>query len=234
MRERVSLMEGDNPILIVAPHGFNDINTGHVAERIAEVTNGYAVINWGWERAKKVDYFNDKANCNWVPHCLADVVKDEFLDPILNFKARIQNNQPVEKLWTYVFTIHGFGGKNTPDLILGYGQGKINKYTMDPKLVQLFTYYLKQQPFTVGHGKQGGNYCGRHKNNINRLFKYWYPDKYTQSIQIEIEGSLRHQKTDAEITGTDIGNAINEFLFGNHKAINPTDYKHSITDIDFI
>ena len=102
--EKVSVLEGTIPALIIAPHGFknDDLNTDLIAEEIATDLSAYAVINRGWERADKVDWFNDKADCNNLKHCHEDVVKDEFLLPIMRYVIQILKFSP----YIYIFTIH--------------------------------------------------------------------------------------------------------------------------------
>ena len=76
--ERVSVIEGKSPIIIVAPHGYkgDDENTDLIAEEIANALHCYAVINRGWERSDSVDFMKDKADCNNVYHCKEDVVRE--------------------------------------------------------------------------------------------------------------------------------------------------------------
>src|SRR6266478_2553999 len=86
--ERVSINEGKTPVILIAPH-IEDTNTGTIVESASNVLGGYSVINNGWKRADKYDYWTEKANCNNLHHCHEDVVKEEFLDPIIRFKNRI-------------------------------------------------------------------------------------------------------------------------------------------------
>ena len=103
--ERVSIINGKIPILIVAPHGYekDDEQTALIAEYIANKIGAYAVINRGWERAEEVDFWKDKADCNNINHCFEDVVKEEIIDPILRYKSRILLGHSE----MYVFWIHG-------------------------------------------------------------------------------------------------------------------------------
>ncbi len=126
VKERVSVVHGKIPILLIAPHGYDDSYTDIMTEHAALSCQGNAVINRGWQRAPSVDIFNDKANCNSWNHCQHDVVKDEFYDPIVNMKhSLVQKHSHL-----YVFHIHGCGnhirqqvGFNV-DVIIGYGAGK--------------------------------------------------------------------------------------------------------------
>lgn len=152
MRERVSTIIGKNPVILVAPHGADDINTDIIVEESAKLLNCFAVINRGFERSLDVDEENDKADCNKINHCKSDVVFDEFLKPILKFKDKIaqgsskfniQNNStqhfPNFPNLTYgkygsfnpvhIFYIHGCGNaihkkaNENVGLIIGYGLG---------------------------------------------------------------------------------------------------------------
>ena len=57
--ERVQTIEGDYPVLLVAPHGADDANTDVIAEEVAEKFGAYAVINKGWKKSSSVDCWRD-------------------------------------------------------------------------------------------------------------------------------------------------------------------------------
>jgi hypothetical protein len=203
---RVQIIEGKKPIIYVAPHGFenDDTNTAYIAEKLADYTNGYAVINRGWERANTVDYKNDKANCNNVEHCHKNVIKEEFLDPLIRFKNRIV------KKWSRVCIVHLHGMaddiKNKtglPDLnyVIGWGNGKPNSYSCQKWIKDFLIYNLAtDDDCIVGEGKAGGNYAGWNKNNMNQLFSQWYPDDEVDSVQIEIAKSKRNSNMTSLLT----------------------------------
>ena len=111
MEQRVSIMEGKKPLLLVATSGANDSNTDVLTEVVASKLNSYAVINWGWERSAKIDYLGGKADCNNIDHCRG-LVYDEFLEPIIRLKNRINNLKffhSLQKRWMIVFQIfNGF------------------------------------------------------------------------------------------------------------------------------
>ena len=134
--ERVSVIEGSIPVIVVAPHGFHgdDENTDLIAETIASTIDAYAVINRGWERGDTVDSFKDWADCNNVYHCKEDVVREEFLEPIIRFKNKILKKEQL----AYIFYIHGMGNRHRAvakdpylDAVLGYGAGKPNSFSCD-------------------------------------------------------------------------------------------------------
>jgi hypothetical protein len=121
--ERVSTHRGSIPAIVVVPHGFDDPNTIEIAEAIVDMTDAYAVINHGWERADQYDYYKDKANCNNILHLHNDVVQEEFLEPIINYTNHIYSafafHQPS------IFIIHGVSNLvrkeagNALDMIVG-------------------------------------------------------------------------------------------------------------------
>jgi hypothetical protein len=217
--ERVSIIEGNNPVIIVAPHGGDDDFTGEIAERMAAKCDGYAVINWGWKRADKVDYYKSRANCNNVEHCHEDVVKDEFLNPIIKFVNRLGR----DFFEIDVISIHGVANEvrkkaKDPalDVIVGWGAGNPPSVTADEIRRDAFMYHLDVAGgMGVYQGKAGGNYSGRSKSNLNQLFRQWYPDENVHSLQLELVKDLRDDRLMAQVTGDELGlvyNKYNKFL----------------------
>jgi hypothetical protein len=173
MKERVSTIVGQRPIILVAPHGADDTNTDILTELTAKTINCYAVINRGFERADSVDVNKDKADCNKITHCKQDVVFEEFLKPILKFKDRIiqksilanrsSNNfygnipltDPVS-----LFFIHGCGdivhkeaGEKVA-LIVGYGRGtKKDSFSCDLWRKNLFVDFYRHFSFNKMHNQ---------------------------------------------------------------------------------
>lgn len=213
--ERVSAWEGDSPIMVVAPHGADDDNTDYITERIAQELQCYAVINRGWERAMDVDYWNDKANCNDVRHIHEDVVKEEFLDPILRFSNRILKDYG----FCHIFIIHGVGNyvrqtANDPklDLIIGYGAGGATTHSCDLHYKDAFIYACGQHGFGAYEGAAGGAFAGRAKNNLNQLFRRWYPNERVQSLQIEIVREFREDKEIGEIAALELASCMDDLI----------------------
>lgn len=213
--ERVIVIEGETPVLLVAPHGANDHNTDIIAEKIAEDFGAYAVINKGWKRSAGVDFLNDRANCNDVRHLHEDVVKEEFLDPILRITSKIKKKYK-EKV--FMLILHGcsdyvrnFAHDSSLDMILGFGDGHPPSYSCNLKFKNAFIHYLKQERFGVYEGKPKGQYSARSKNNLNQLFKKWYPDDDVNSIQLEIVRELRSEEQ-LHLTVFGITNAIDSLM----------------------
>lgn len=215
MKERVSTLIGQKSIIIVAPHGADDINTDIVAEHIAKLLDAYAVINRGFERSDIVDVNNDKANCNRIDHCKSEVVFDEFFKPILKFKDRLGNKLVFTgKYPTFknilIFYIHGCGNivhkkaKEQVGVILGYGLGtKKDSLTCDMWIKNLFvdTYRYNSKSGEVFEARGGSNYAGRDSNNLNQYFRKHDLDVRVNSIQLEIPYSCRNTENEALNTG---------------------------------
>jgi hypothetical protein len=218
MSERVSIIEGKQPILLVAPHGFNgdDENTALLAEEIAYLTNAYVVVNKGWERDEKVDYLKDKADCNNILHCHEDVVREEFLDPILRFRNRILRKHPI----VHMYMLHGMSNRHrkichdpTLDMVIGFGAGTPNSYTCDLWRKNCFIHLLENDAgFTVYEGKPGGQMSGWSKNNMNQLFRKWYDDPQVQSMQIEIIHELRADREMTQLTAEYLASAMLDLI----------------------
>lgn len=193
--ERVQIIEGEIPVLLVVPHGLDDENTDLIAEDVANEIGTYAIINKGWKRSKEVDYWNDLANCNDIRHLFQDVVKEEFLNPILRTVAKMKKEYQEDIL---MLILHGCSDDirseaKDPDLdlIIGFGEGRPASYTCRIKIKDAFMYYLTKENFGVYEGKAKGKFAGRSKNNLNQLFTEWYPDDNVNSIQVEIVRELR-------------------------------------------
>jgi hypothetical protein len=214
--ERVSLIEGSEPILLVCPHGCDDIATDYITETIANSVDGYAVINHGWRRTSKPDILNGKANCNNYGHCNIDVVKEEFLMPILRFEARIRKDYFGQPRRIRVFIIHGIADNvrklvNRPDLdiLIGCGGGKNPSPTcLDIEKI-MFCNYLVDKGINVCEGLNT-LYAGRSPENLNQLFKLHYNYDWVSSMQIEITRNWREPQSVAELIAKAIANSIIE------------------------
>jgi len=211
--ERVSVLQGTFPAIIVAPHGYelDDENTGLIARIIAEKLNAYAVINNGWERSDEYSYENDKADCNNIYHCREDVVREEFLDPIIRFKDEI--NMTGHN--AYIYHIHGMGDRHRKiakdpkmDLVIGYGAGKPDSYTCELWMKNLFLYKCMEFKIHAYEGKSGGAMSGWARSNMNQYFRKWDKCMDVFSMQIEIIRSIRSDKELAIITADYLADVI--------------------------
>lgn len=205
MRERVSVIKGKTPILLVAPHGSDDIGTDVLTEKISKILDCYAVINRGFDRASIVDVNNDKADCNRIDHITKDVVKDEFLKPLLKIKNKLTRNwlanyssmtwMPTsQQEHLLIFYIHGVGdkihkvAKEQVDVVVGYGLG-IKKHSLTCKRWRknlLVDTWKHLGTGGIFEGKGGGKYAGRNANNLNQYFRKHELDRNVDSMQLEI------------------------------------------------
>lgn len=214
--ERTSVIQGTSPVLLVAPHGPDDENTADLTEMVARHLGAYAVINRGWRRSSRVDQFRDFANCNDVRHLHEDVVREEFLHPILRCVTRIKKKYEGRAL---VLTIHGCKDhvRNASedellDIIVGYGAGNPPFYSCKTRTKNGMIKCLQDEGFGVYEGAAGGMYAGRAKNNLNQLFVRWVPDNAVESLQIEIVRELREDWHMLELTADGLVAALDAFM----------------------
>ena len=215
--ERVSVIEGKRPIIFVAPHGYkgDDENTDAMVEHMSHQLSSYAVINRGWERSDSVDFLKDKADCNNIYQCKEDVVREEFLDPIIRFKNKILRTSQI----AYIFYIHGMSNRHRViskdpylDVVVGYGAGKPNSFSCDMWQKNMLLHHLNQSGITSYEGKAGGAMSGWSRNNLNQYFRKWDYDANVSSMQLEVIYELRHDKDLAIITADYIANAISDLV----------------------
>ena len=206
--ERIVAVEGTEPILLIAPHGPDDINTGFLVEKIAEELGAYYIINNGWLKSKTVNYWKEMANCNNISHLHEDVIKEEFLDPIIKFKDKIKKKFDGENV--ILLIIHGCGNhvreiaNDNIDMIVGCGKGGIN--SCKRKIKNAFIWYLKKEGFCVYEGEK--KYAAKSRNNLTQLFNYWYPESDINVIQLEIVKELRTDKNLIKKTISGIVNVL--------------------------
>lgn len=214
--ERVTLAEGNTPVIILAPHGPDDKNTALIAQRAAEEFGAYAVINNGWKKSSSVDAFRDLANCNDVRHLHSEVVKEEFLEPVLRFKNRVRRRYDES---AFILIIHGCSDKvraeasdDDLDLIVGFGDGLHPSHSCSLRFKDAFVYNLANEGFGVYEGAKGGRYSGHSRNNLNQIFARWYPDGYVNSLQLEIVNELRTDPELLNLTVRGIVSAIDSMM----------------------
>lgn len=203
-------------MLILAPHGSDDTNTDLLAESVAKEFGAYAVINKGWQRSASVDPFRDLANCNDVRHLHSEVVREEFLEPVLRLKSRIRRKYDES---VFVMILHGCSDNvriqaadDDLDIIVGCGSGRPPSYSCRTKFKDAFIYHLKNEGFGVYEGAAGGRYAGRSRNNLNQLFVRWYPDDYVNSLQVEIVRQLRCDLDFIDLTISGLVNVLDSMM----------------------
>jgi hypothetical protein len=206
--ERVTVISGEVPLMVVAPH-CDDNNTKEIAQFIASTLKCYCVTNNGWKRSDTVDAIGGYANCNDVSHCLEDVVKEEFLEPILGYANRMVKNYG----HGYVFYIHGMG-QQSPDVIVGYGEGNPPSYSCGLYYKEVFLKACRENSVYATEAGAGSKYAGRSKNNMNQLFRNWFYNDKIQSMQLEIAYNLRTTQMIRNV-GMALGMAFDDLL--DHK-----------------
>jgi len=204
---------------------------------MAEDLDAFAVINRGWERAPKVDYFKDKANCNDITHLHEDVVNDEFLQPILRFISRLEHDYSS----MLMLIIHGMSNfivkrnKGEPvDIVVGYGAGKPNSLSCELIVKDAMCYHMRKSGLYVYEGAAGGQYAGRAKNNLNQLFRKWYYKPNVHSIQLEVVRDLRDDNDSTKFTADHLAECVNRFFEMDFSEDLPKDWHDILSAIDEI
>lgn len=207
--ERVSIRRGSKPILLIAPHAApgDDINTDIITEHLAESLDAYSIVNHGWSRSDVYDYYQERADCNKVDH-MVDVVKDEFLIPMLNFRTQILRHSPT----CHIFFIHGMAPQKGVDMVIGYGAGSPNSFTCSPWRKNLFYTLLGNENLNVYVGKTGGSYSGWARSNMNQWFRKHVHDSSVQSMQLELSRELRTDRGVAELTAEYLSTAMSDYI----------------------
>jgi hypothetical protein len=231
--ERITVIDGEDttPILLVAPHGADDPRTGLLTKLIAEKTGAFAVINNGWERAKNYDYDKDRANCNNIEHCHEDVVKQEFLNPIMEYVNTIFDCSADITILIMHGVSDALNAKRDPslDAVVGFGEGTPPSYTCDVVRKDAFIYILNQI-MEVGQGEGGGRYAGRRRKNLNQLYRKWYADSQVHSLQIEVVRSLRCDDATTHMASDLFSQAIIEYVDFITSAEIPKEFKSDWQD----
>ncbi len=203
--ERVSITNGDKPILIIAPHGVDDLYTIEISKSIVQTTNSYAVINNGWKRSKHVNGLDDLGNCNSISQIFGDdVIEEEFAKPIILYHKKIVAK--FNKL--YIFIIHGFSDSSQNSIIIGHGAGDPPSYSCEPRIADYLCDSMDQQGVRAIKAGAGSKYAGWHKDNLNQLFRKVMLDRDVQSMQLEINVNLRKDATIAKICGKFLASSI--------------------------
>jgi len=189
--ERVSFRySSKSNLCIVAPHGFDDINTGEIAWLLSERLDCSSVVNWGWKRDVNPDFNNSIANCNNVSHVNNGVTYDEFLKPII----QIVSSRPR----CFILNIHGCSDdslkkKQNLDIIIGYGGTKINQFISCDEWNRNLLHYninAKTSLYCL-FAHENSKFAGGSENNLNQFFVRKYLNPSVKSLQLEIKASVR-------------------------------------------
>lgn len=216
MSHRVSVYQGKNPIIILAPHGPEERQINLIAQTAINRCNGFGIINHGWKKAQNANWRYDEADCNNITHLQQDVIKDEFLGPLLGYKSRILRK------WTsaYVFNLRGSSGRmrhlagdQALDILLGFGDGFPPSYTCETWRKNLMLYLLKRQGLTTYAAKSGSLFSGRDTTCLTQVFRHpLYYHKDVHAMQLEIVDDLRTDDEIAYLTGECLGDCFLQIL----------------------
>ena len=212
--ERVIVTRNESPLLLISPHSHksNDDFTGLITEIITENLGCNCVINQGWKRADQYDYDKGRANCNNVTHCHCEVVREEFLDPIMSIVSSIIS----EFNEAQIILIHGFGKqirksvKGNIDGVVGYGT--VNQPSCEIWRKNAFLYCSQRNKLNFYQGKAGGKYSGANQNNLNQLYRKWYNDHNVNSLQLELVKELRENQDMSEYTAETLTKCIENYM----------------------
>jgi hypothetical protein len=211
MKQRVSIVEGKQPFIIVAPYGADDSNTDTLVHVLAKKhLNCYGVINWGWERSTKVNWLQDKADCGNIQHCHQDVVFDEFLNPLLRFKKRIiEQNHNV-----FILILTGQVKNSLPpniDGILGYGQGE--SYSCEEWKARIFGFIASEEGVKIYGARPATALSGHTSKSLNQLFTKWYPDNRVESLILDISSDFLKDNNDIKILSEFLAKIIQRYHY---------------------
>jgi hypothetical protein len=228
MDERVSIINGKVPLLLVCPHGDDDTHTDIITEKCAEALDCYALINHGWKRSKVVDEIAGKADCNSISQIMDTnnfVVNDEYGREFIRFRQKM-----MKKFNAFtIFHIHGIGNhikKKANDnvhMVMGFGKSKKKpSLTCDLWVKNAFAKSVVDQGMNniiVYQGIAGGNYTARKNDNMNQYYRQYTNEPSIQSIQLEITYDLRDDPTIADHTGKFLASCLHQLL--SYKGIDP-------------
>jgi hypothetical protein len=235
MRERVKVIRGSTPLLLIAPHAAEEQGTGAIAQIVANELNAFAVINQGFEQADVVDVNNDKADCNRVKHCEAPVVFDEFLKPILKIRERMTQSLyhivdplDIEDDHTknlLVMHLHGCGdgihmeAHEVVGVIVGYGRGS-NKDSLTCRswrknmFVELWRNYSNDGQAFEGSGD--GRFAARSADHLNQYFRKHVLDRQVDSMELTFPSSVRSSDRQVRVTARILKDICQEILSVSH------------------
>lgn len=213
--ERVSIIEGDTSVLLVVPYGANEQNVARMGEILAHDIGAYAVINRGWKRSPSVDHARDMADCNDLRHLYEDVVREEFLNPILRTVVRMKNRFDDHVLVLILIEVDRDTRAGTDDeildIVLGCGAGHPPAHSCSRRTKNSLMYFLQSEGFGVYEGGAGSKYSGKAKKNLNQFFVRWQPDDRVESMQVAMTGDLIEDEGMIRMTTEGLMSAIELF-----------------------
>jgi len=217
--ERVSIIGGGNRILFVAPHGGDDDKIASTATSLAQGLGSFAVINQGWTISHRVDAISGVADCNDARHIHEDVVREEFLRPILRSVSRIKKLLMERPLLVVLGGHCGIETSNPNeevlDMLLGCGSDAPSRQSCSTRTKKRLIQSLNNEGFSVHEDIVGGRYSGRSKNSLNQLFKRWIKDPSIESVQLAIDRDLISDDEMISMTVDGLASAFEALLADN-------------------
>ena len=215
--ERVSIIGGSNRILFVAPRGGDDGKIAATSTSLAQGLESFAVVNQGWVLGSRVDAISGVANCNDIRHIHEDVVREEFLLPILRSTSRIKKSLGETPLVVVLQSHCGvdtadFNDEEALDMLLGCGSNAPSRQSCRTGTKNMLTRFLQDEGFSVYECMEGSRFSGRSKNNLNQLFKRWFKDPSVESVQLTIDRDLISDEEMISMTVDGLVAAFNAFL----------------------
>ena len=206
--ERVSIIHGNKPILLIAPHGPEDRNTDTFTASAAKALGCSAVINRGFIKGPRVDVSHDIANCDHVSHCRSPVVYDEFMRPIVRWYNRFSKNHRT----LYVFVVHSIDSivrdltSRDLSMVIGFGQNFKNpRFSCDPWRKDLLSFLFAKDKNAWGVWVAGDQspFSGWEPTCLNQLFygEFQNEEPAVQSMQLSIIENVLWDRDDADISG---------------------------------
>lgn len=225
---RVEINQGENNILLVAPHGhrLDDTYTDIITREMAKHIKCHYVLNHGWKRDPVFNAALGLANCNDINHCKNQEVTD-FLSPIEQYTKELSKKHGVVQ----VLFIHGMSDAichRVPalDAILGYGEGESPRHICSLWRKNLLIDKMVEQGWRVREGAPGGKFSAYSKTNLAQAI---CDGKGIQGIQIEIVANRRSTESRSMATAKQLAQAViesREYIRRNYK--NPDRYKNYI------
>lgn len=201
------------PVVLVAPHGPNDINTVEITKKVSDILDVSYVVNNGWEKSDVYDDMNYKADCNKISHVKKKVLKDEFLTPF----EEANNINLISFGHSYNFIIHGMGNYMKQldlELKIIVGAGSEGKWSLSENLLKKFLHTLSVEFGSgIALGNEKGSFSGSSKNNLNQFYRN---NPRIQSVQLELIRDLR-KKSNIEKTSEKLSNSILNLFDANCK-----------------
>lgn len=235
MRERVLITKGKRKVILVAPHGAEDKNTGVLVEKAAKSLNCHAVINYGFTKSDYVDVENDLADCSSINHIKQPVIYDEFLKPIIKIKDKIHQSAILKNDWkeseVLVFYINSC--EEIPSIpfitmIVGYGIGT-NKDSITCNSQKRNMFIAKSRKifgdFGLGEIYEGKNrFSGRNTNHINQYFVKHQNDISVDSLLITFPIDVINSENKSIAIGILLAHAIEETIKNDDIHYNSIDH----------